>query len=47
LAFQNIPELKEVSKTYQDLKDKNVEFPPLDPDKLMELDIPVKVRLHN
>jgi len=42
-AFQNIPELKEVIKTYQDLKNKNVEFPPLDPDKTIELEIPVKV----
>ncbi|ESO07415.1 hypothetical protein HELRODRAFT_110832 [Helobdella robusta] len=32
-AFQNSPELKEVNKTYQDLKAKRVEFPPLDADK--------------
>jgi len=39
-AFSKYPELKEINKTYQELKTKGVEFPPLDPDQASAANIP-------
>lgn len=41
-AFQSSPELREVSKHYQELKTKGVEFPVLDPDLASQTFIPEK-----
>lgn len=41
-AFQTSPELKEVCKQYQELKNKGVEFPPLDVEKATQAHIPAK-----
>lgn len=46
-AFQTSPELKEVCKQYQELKNKGVEFPPLDVEKATQAHIPAKVELFN
>lgn len=42
-AFQSIPELKEVSKVYQELKHKGIEFPPTDLDKMAPIHTPAKL----
>jgi hypothetical protein len=44
-VFQSNPELKEVSKMYQELKSKGIEFPALDPDQASQVFIPPKVSI--
>ncbi len=42
-AFQGIPELKDVGRVYMDLKNKGIEFPPTDVDKMAPIHTPARV----
>ena len=44
-AFRGVPELKEVEKTYQELKSKGIEFPMTDLDNMAPIHTPARVSI--